>query len=132
MIVYCYNDECKYYKDDACCREAINTNEDGTCDDFEAFRNAPEYKQKYWIAKSNLKTHKPYRCLRYGKKITINDVDFYTDSNTLLPDAKIYLTHARTGYWVGTMDFVKTNFEKFMAAQDGVCNVEDLPEGEEE
>jgi len=86
MIVYCYNDECKYYQDDMCCREAIDINEDGICDDFENFRNAPEYKQKYWIAKSSLKTHKPYKCLRYGKKITINNVDFYTEDNTLLPE----------------------------------------------
>lgn len=131
MVVYCCNDECKYYKDDVCCREAIDINEDGVCDDFERFRNAPEYKQKYWIAKSNTKTHKRFRELRYGRKITINDVDFYTDSNASLPDTEIYLTHARTGYLVGTVDVIRTHFEEFIAAQEGICNVEDLPEGED-
>jgi len=133
MIVYCYNDECKYYQDDMCCREAIDINEDGICDDFENFRNAPEYKQKYWIAKSSLKTHKPYKCLRYGKKITINNVDFYTEDNTLLPETTIRLTHARTGCLAGTMDFVKANFAKFMAEQELARSVIDLPkEGAEE
>jgi len=128
MTVHCEMDECKYWKNDECCCETINIDIDATCIDFELYSFAPEYKQKYWIAKLSEKTGKQVRALKFGKKVTINEVDFYTEDNTLLPESQIYLTHARTGCLAGTMDFVKANFAKFMAVQELARSVIDLPE----
>lgn len=130
-MVYCYRKECKYYKDVMCCLDAIDINYDGTCDDFEHFRNAPEYKQKYWIAKINIKTGKQTKALRYGKKVIIDGIDFYTHDDTRLSDKMICLIHARTGRAVGTMDYVKENIVTIKELTKTYINVEDLPESEE-
>ena len=48
--VWCYNEECKYLKDNECMADMIELDEYGACGTFENYKDDKEYKAEYFIA----------------------------------------------------------------------------------
>lgn len=124
--VWCYNEECKYLKDNECMADMIELDEYGACGTFENYKDDKEYKAEYFIA-VNTKDKRHGRAAKRGKKITINGNEFFTDSPTLEGENAIYITHARTGLACGTVELVKKHWEQFIKAQEKVADINTLP-----
>lgn len=124
--VWCYNEECKYLKDNECMADMIELDEYGACGTFENYKDDKEYKAEYFIA-VNTKDKRHGRAAKRGKKITINGIEFFTDSPPLEGENAIYITHARTGLACGTVELVKKHWEQFIKAQEKVADINTLP-----
>ena len=85
-----------------------------------------QYKAEYFIA-VNTKDKRRGRAAKRGKKITINGIEFFTDSPPLEGENAIYITHARTGLACGTVELVKKHWEQFIKAQEKVADINTLP-----
>lgn len=124
--ILCYKEFCKYRKGYICQSYNIKVFENRNCPFFEDYRKDKEYSSKYFIA-VRTKNGKIGRFLKKGKKITINGIDFFTDSPPLEDKKSIYITHGRTGVSCRTVAFVKENWEVFLKAQSKVADVSSYP-----
>ncbi len=124
--VWCYNEECKYLKSNECMADMIELDEYDACSTFENYKDDKEYKAEYFIA-VNTKDKRRGRAAKRGKKITINGIEFFTDSPPLEGENAIYITHARTGLACGTVELVKKHWEQFIKAQEKVADINTLP-----
>lgn len=124
--VWCYNEECKYLKGNECMADMIELDEYDACGTFENYKDDKEYKAEYFIA-VNTKDKRHGRAAKRGKKITINGIEFFTDSPPLEGENAIYITHARTGLTCGTVELVKKHWEQFIKAQEKVADINTLP-----
>ena len=124
--VLCNNEECKYLKGNECMADMIELDVYDSCGTFENYKDDKEYKAEYFIA-VNTKNKRCGRAAKRGKKITINGIEFFTDSPPLEGENAIYITHARTGLACGTVELVKKHWEQFMKAQEKVADINTLP-----
>lgn len=92
--VWCYNEECKYLKSNECMADMIELDEYDACSTFENYKDDKEYKAEYFIA-VNTKDKRRGRAAKRGKKITINGIEFFTDSPPLEGE-KRYIHYARS------------------------------------
>lgn len=124
--IWCYKDDCIYCQNGECNSEMIELDDNGVCDTFDTYFSLAEYSNEYYIA---VKTgnKKVGKAVKFGKKIEINGIAFYTESHPKATDGEMFITHGRTGLGCGTVKFIKENFDKFMKMQERVVSVETLP-----
>ena len=124
--IWCYNEHCIHCKNDNCIANVVEVNEDGECDTFENYLDTEEYRQKFYIA---VKTENGIcaKAVKYGKKLDINGVTFYTQSPPNESEEYIRITHGRTGYRCLTVSAVKAKFDLFIKRQEQVQSVHELP-----
>jgi hypothetical protein len=95
------------------------------CDDYECYLDSDEYREKFWKA---VKTadNKTAKAVDYGKKVELNGRVFFT-KDKILGDESHTITDKRTGFFVGTIAWLKDNWEKFLDREKKVLDVESLP-----
>ena len=80
-IVYCENTDCEYYDTQSftCTKDAITVLFDSEhgCDDFEDYREAKAYREKYYAAVNVRGT--PAKEMRHGRKISYCGRIFFTE-----------------------------------------------------
>ena len=129
-IVYCENTDCKYYDTQSfnCTKDAVTIvyGSEYGCDDFEDYRKAEEYGEKYYIAVmvDGVKA----KAVQYGKKIEYNGRVFFTQDRVTYAETYT-LTDKRTGYMVGAFVKLKLKdkWEKFLSAEKELPDVETYP-----
>ena len=118
MKIICHNDKCAYYqRGDRCSKSIVHISEGGECDDGYNYLALAEYQEYYWKAiQFETKDGKEIigRLGVYGKKIEINGYEFFTDSPPTSDEDHTRITHARTGYFVGTVSSVKKGWDVVM------------------
>ena len=124
--IWCYMENCKYLNCNECTASMVEIDEDNTCATFEDYTQDAAYQSEYYIAVKAC-DGKVARALRKGKKITINEVDFFTDSPPLADDSSTYLTHGRSGFACSTVEFIKNHWEQFTKSQAYTQDVNILP-----
>lgn len=126
--VSCWNDDCLYCENNVCTKSEITLTDRG-CDDYLDYYDADEYQSIYWKRVQG-KNKNVYRVKSKGKKIVINGIDFYTESNTCNGDMQTYLTDGRTGMFVGQMKALKAKYWKtYETGTQNISDVADLPVG---
>lgn len=73
--VWCYNEECKYLKDNECMADMIELDEYGACGTFENYKDDKEYKAEYFIA-VNTKDKRHGRAAREERKLQLTELNF--------------------------------------------------------
>ena len=126
MTVHCFNDECVYYESGACKCSEIFISDEG-CDNYVAYTETAEYASEYWVCVLTEDRKTRGRAKKYGKRIVINDREFFTESDTRSDDKYVYVTDARTGFACGNIRFIKANWEKYVAAAEKVEDVTSYP-----
>lgn len=124
--VVCGKDNCQYSNGGTCTLSLIELDGNGNCMDFMDFLKKPEYQTEYFIVVRAC-DNKLGRARRFGRKIVINGVDFFTNNSPSSNENHTYITHGRTGYACGTVKYIKENFEEFMRLQHDKPDVMSLP-----
>lgn len=130
MLVNCELIDCANYKSGKCLLCEISIDIDGCKDyagDDEDYFNSAEYQSVYWVRIKPREVNSIYRVTKKGKKIIVNGVDFYTESDTRNQESCIYLTDARTGYSVGDLKHLKESWDQYTSAIAKESDVMDLP-----
>lgn len=104
--VYCNNTECKFIKDGMICdRAMLNLDEDGECEDFEDYRDAPEWQKVFWKRMLDRERNRQCRVECRGKEIEMGGLIFCIDSNSYYAT----LTEKETGLICGIMAQLNEN-----------------------
>lgn len=131
IVVDCSRESCRYNSCSVCNATYLFIDDDGDCTSYENYRNAPEYRHKFYKSIKPGKNTPMSKKAEYGKQYEINGYIFFTTDNTSFHEAEenAYLTESRTGCSVGQMSYVKEHFEKIRQKIDAYeIDVESLPE----
>lgn len=127
--IWCSNADCRYCSPytNQCEKNMVSVGDDYTygCDDYEFYLDSDEYREKFW---KTVKTadNKVAKSVDYGKKIKLNGRVFFT-KDKIMEDESNTVTDQRTGYFCGTIAWLKDNWEKFLDREKKVLDVESLP-----
>lgn len=124
--IICGIENCRYINGEICTACMIELDDDGICMTAEKYLDNEEYQMVYYKAVKAF-DGKIGRAISIGKKITINEEDFYTKDSPCSDDNHTYITHGRTGYFCGTVKEIKEHFEEFIRRQSAVENIEHFP-----
>lgn len=126
MTVHCFNDECAHYESGACKCSEIFISDEG-CDNYVPYTDTLEYGSEYWACVLTEDKRTRGRAKKIGKRIVINDREFFTESDTRRDDEYVCVTDARTGLRCGNLRFLKYNWEKYVAAAEKIESVTSYP-----
>ena len=124
--IWCQQEDCKNLHCDRCTAKMIEIDDDGTCSTFEDYRETPEYQEEFFKA---VRTHdgEPGRVKCKGKRITVNGVDFYTQSSPNCSLEHITVTHAFSGFFCGNLKELQEQWSEFMKTNAPTTDVHSFP-----
>lgn len=122
--VICDQRDCIYWRNGECTQSSIELF-GGMCMDYthDDYTNGKEYQTEYSIAMLEGK----HREIRHGKRIVINGEEFFTEDDDRNDDSFVRLTHGRTGAYAGSIEFVKSHWERTLESAAQLPDVTTLP-----
>lgn len=124
--VICDCRKCGSWRNGLCTQSSLELSY-GECVDYvdNPYTGSKDYQTEYFKAQSD-GTNK-WRVRNRGKRIIINGEEFFTEDDDRNDDDFVRLTHARTGAYAGTIEQVKTRWEKTLEIASTFPDVTTLP-----
>lgn len=122
--IICDRKKCAYLRNGLCTQSSLELS-CGECVEYadDPYTDGKDYQTEYFKACSD-GTH---RRRAHGKRIIINGVEFFTEDDDRNDDDFVRLTHARTGAYAGTIEWVKSHWEKTLEIAAKFPDVTTLP-----
>lgn len=122
--VICDRRKCEFWRNGLCTQSSLELS-CGECVDYvdDPYTDGKDYQTEYFI----LCKDKTHRKVKHGKRIIINGEEFFTEDDDRNDDDFVRLTHARTGAYAGTIEWVKSHWEKTLEIASTFPDVTTLP-----
>ncbi len=120
--VYCDNTDCIYcsqYHTCLCVSIWIGDEFDGGCREYLDYRKSEIYHTEYWKAfPVKGQQGKFERRQAFGKRIIINEREFFIEDNPNFDDDRMKVTDGETGAYISSISILKEKWDTYMKAVD--------------
>lgn len=123
----CNRAKCSHYLK-GCCKLTAPNKKGGICANFvNQYTSGEVYQTEFFKAVIDKESNEKFRILSHGKRILINDKEFFTEDDDREPPDRVVLTHGRTGVLVGSLSWVRDHWSEIIRRVAEFPDVTTLP-----
>ncbi|MDE7361852.1 MAG: hypothetical protein K2N38_07950 [Oscillospiraceae bacterium] len=122
--VICDQKKCAYLRNGMCTQSSIELF-GGECEDFvyDTYTDGKDYQTEYFKVTRDGK----HRYISRGKRVILGGEEFFTEDDDRNGDDFVHLTHARTGAYAGSIEWVRSHWEETLERAAKLPDMTTLP-----